>query len=60
MGNRNRGQMDDLLGDRIGQWFGHMVELLSHHIEDATYALFDNDRTQSAQSRAFDVKTLYW
>ena len=60
VGNRNRHQIYDLLEDRIGYRLGHMVNLLSYHIEDATYALFDDDRTQSAESRAFDVKILYW
>ena len=60
MGNWNSCQMDVHLEERLGHRLGHMMDLLSYHIEDATYALFDDDRTQSAESRAFDVKILYW
>ena len=60
MGNQNRCQMDDLLENRIGHKLGHMRDLLSYHVEDATYVSFDKDRTQSAESSAFKVKISYW
>ena len=51
--------MDDLLEERLGHRLGHMMDLLSYHIEDITFASFDNDMTQSVESRAFVVKILY-
>ena len=44
MGSRNRRRMDDLLEDEIGHRLGHSIDLMSYHIEDATYASFDKDR----------------
>ena len=52
--------MDDLLEAIIGHRLGHMMDRLSYHIEDVTYASFDNDRTHSAESRAFEVKSSFW
>ena len=48
-----------ILEDRLGHRLGHMMDLLSYHIEDITFASFDNDMTQSVESRAFVVKILY-
>ena len=59
MGNRNSRQMDDLLEERLGHRLGNMIDLLSYHIEDIVFASFDNDRTHSAESRAFVLKMSY-
>ena len=51
--------MDVHLEERLGHRLGHMMAILSYYIEDITFASFDNDMTQSVESRAFVVKILY-